>query len=51
MAREVVTVAIIVDTDEEMDIDGIMQDVVENSNGAIVGYDVLDSREIEDEED
>ena len=49
MAREVVTVAIIVDTDEEMDIDGIMQDVVENSNGAIIGYDVLDARPVEEE--
>lgn len=50
MAREAVTVVLIVDTDEEMDIDGIMQDVVENSNGAIVSYDVLDARALEDDE-
>ena len=50
MAREVVTVALVVDYgDDEACIEDILNSVVANSN-TIQSFDILDAREIDEEE-
>ena len=49
MAREVVTVVLVVDIDDEACIEDILDDVCANSN-TIQSFDILDDRTIEDDE-
>ena len=50
MARKVVTVALVVDVDDDSDVSPLLDHIVDHSGGYINSYDILETRDADDDE-